>query len=547
VTPPRLSFTHGEVSFWRPGADDWTPAQLNTPLAPGDAVYAGAGAALELQIGTRAFVRAGENTQLGLANQEPGFLQLKVPAGHASLDLRSLETGQTVELDTPNAAYTIEASGYYRVDITDDTTTFITRRGGHATMTPAGGEAVSIAPSEEVVAQGSDTAIIGTYAAPDLDAWDRWNYQRTDHLIDAVSARYVSPDVYGIDALDHYGTWRVTPDYGPVWLPEVADGWAPYSAGRWVWDPYYGWTWIDDAPWGWAPCHYGRWVHAGRFWAWAPGPLIAAPAYAPALVAFFGGPHFGVSVGIGAPAVGWVALGWGEPLVPWWGRPGFIGVPSWHGWGGPHVVNNVVIERTTVVDVKNITVYQNVNVRNAVIAVREDHFGRGVAEHIRVPEIDPHQLEPVYGRLPVQPVAASLTPRSGHAVGPPEAIAARSVVATRAPHDTSAVLRAQGLSVANRPAPAPRIVSSPHAPQSPFAASRAPFGQQSTTERPPPAPPLGYEPPRSSQQRQPEPSAAPPAPRNLPGEPANRLYRQAPERHAPQSTGRAVPQRRRGR
>ncbi len=34
--PPRLGFIDGEVSFWRPGAEDWAPARVNTPLAPGD-------------------------------------------------------------------------------------------------------------------------------------------------------------------------------------------------------------------------------------------------------------------------------------------------------------------------------------------------------------------------------------------------------------------------------------------------------------------------------------------------------------------------------
>ena len=109
-TPPRLSFTDGEVSFLRPGADDWTPARVNTALAPGDELYTGAGANLELQIGARAFVRAGENTQLGLTSLEPDFLQLRVTSGHVSLDLRSLQTGQTLEIDTPNAAFTIERS-----------------------------------------------------------------------------------------------------------------------------------------------------------------------------------------------------------------------------------------------------------------------------------------------------------------------------------------------------------------------------------------------------------------------------------------------------
>jgi hypothetical protein len=27
ITPPRLSFIDGSVSFWRPGAEDWAPAQ----------------------------------------------------------------------------------------------------------------------------------------------------------------------------------------------------------------------------------------------------------------------------------------------------------------------------------------------------------------------------------------------------------------------------------------------------------------------------------------------------------------------------------------
>ena len=38
-TPPRLSYTNGEVSFFRPGAQDWASAQANTPLAPGDELY----------------------------------------------------------------------------------------------------------------------------------------------------------------------------------------------------------------------------------------------------------------------------------------------------------------------------------------------------------------------------------------------------------------------------------------------------------------------------------------------------------------------------
>jgi hypothetical protein len=473
-TPPRLSYLEGEVSFWRPGAADWAPAQINTALAPGDETYTGNRGNLELQIGARAFVRAWGDTQLGLVNQEPDFLQLKVTAGHVSVDLRAVEPGRTVEVDTPVAAFTIDAPGYYRIDVSPDRTSFITRRSGRATMTAAGGTAVAVAPSEEIVLAGAPTPTIQSFVAPALDVWDTWNYARTDELLDSLSARYVPSGVYGVDDLDHYGNWRVVPTYGAVWVPrDVPGSWAPYSTGRWVADPLYGWTWVDEAPWGWAPYHYGRWVFIDGYWAWAPGPLIVRPVYAPALVAFFGAP--GVPVAVNTPFVSWVALGWGEPIIPWWGSPRFVGRPWWAGWGGPRVVNNVVVNRTTVVNVQNITVYRNVNVHNAVVSVREDAFGRRGAHEARVTDVNVRRLEPVRGRLHVTPDASSFVAGRGPAVKPPTQIVERRVVATRrpiarvAPPETGRERTAPAIV-----APAPRIVPAPK----PAATTtpRAPFG-----------------------------------------------------------------------
>jgi len=576
-TPPRLSFTDGEVSFWRPGAADWAPARINTPLAPGDALYTGAGANLELQVGARAFVRAGENTQIGLDNQEPDFLQFRVTAGHVSLDLRGLQTGQSVEVDTPNAVFSIERTGYYRIDITDDTTTFAARRGGRAAMTPAGGAAVEIAPSEQAVVQGTDTPRVQTYAAPELDAWDRWNYVRTDHLIDAVSARYLPAGEYGADGLDHYGSWRVVETYGPVWVPDgVAAEWAPYSTGRWIWDPYYGWTWLDDAPWGWAPYHYGRWVHPGNCWAWAPGPLVATPVYAPALVAFFGGSGFGARVGLATPVVGWVALGWGEPVLPWWGHPGFVGRPHWCGWGGPRVVDNM----------RQISLYQNVGVHDAVLTMRRDRFGQTALQSARLRDVDLRHLQPVQGVLPVQAGPVSLVGGAGRAPRPPEAVWHRPVIGTRPPHDSVQDLRGQGWKrVADGAPPTSRLVPSPRRPHAPLLSARPPFAEGNAPERarpplpprfqgnwhqepvgttgaaPPPVMQLGPEPasdrhwvqpvappqaprpsaptasrPQAEGPRPPSPRgaapAAAPAHRDLPGEPANRVFPGWPQTRA---------------
>src|SRR5260370_24800042 len=112
-TPPRLSFVDGQVSFWRPGAQDWAQAQVNTPLAPGDELATAAPGNLEVQIGARAFVRAWANTQVGLANQAADFLQFKVTTWRASFDLRTIEPGHTVEVDTPHAAFTIAHARHY--------------------------------------------------------------------------------------------------------------------------------------------------------------------------------------------------------------------------------------------------------------------------------------------------------------------------------------------------------------------------------------------------------------------------------------------------
>lgn len=440
INPLRLSYTNGSVSFWRYGAADWVEARINTPLAVGDALYTDKNADLELQAEGRAFIRADDKTHISLVNQTPDFLQLKVTEGLVSLDLRALPSaGYTIEVDTPNAVFTIDRIGYYRVEV-DDEVHFVTRRGGRATMTPSGGQAMTILPSEEtVVYLEANRARAETYAAPELDDWDQWNYDRTNNLIDALSERYLPSGIAGARDLDSYGSWRVSDEYGPLWVPDVVEsGWAPYSTGRWVWDSNYQWTWIDDAPWGWAPFHYGRWVYLGGYWAWAPGPVVLQrPVYSPALVAFFGINNRG-------PGLGWVALSWGEPLVPWWGRRGFIGQPCWNGWGGPRVVNNVVVKQTTVVNIKNI-VYANNRVSNAVITASPQQFGTGPIHGASNRLTGQGRgMERIRGALPVRPNQLSLVADAPKSIQPPEQTTSKPVVATRPPQAIKLPWRAAG-------------------------------------------------------------------------------------------------------
>ena len=516
ITPTRVSYLYGDVSFWRPGAQEWAEAKANTPLAPGDVLYTGADGNAELQVGPRAFVRAGNGTQLGLDNEEPDFTQFRVTAGHAAFDVRDIPAGHTVEIDTPNAAFTVERKGYYHVDLTEDTTTFRAHRGGSATVTPAAGAATTVAANQQIVVTGAETPSVETSAAPPLTPWDRWNNQRTAYLIQPTNNQNVSPGTYGTEELAQHGTWHTEENYGPVWAPaSMPPGWVPYSTGRWIWDPRFGWTWLDAAPWG-----------------WAPGPVVVRPVYAPALVVFLGGP-----VAVGVRPVHWAPLGWGEPVVPWWGRPGFVGVAWWGGWGGPHVVNNVVVNRTTTVNVTNINVYNNVHVNNAVSGVAEDRFGRGAIQTTRVSDAQVKELTPVRGPLQVKPAAASVMSADRAKVTPPAAVQNRTVVATRAPRDFSSSQRAEGLG-AERAAPAAASQRIVPAPKRTVAVS--PSEGQGPGQRPPRP---GDTPNARRQDQGSSPNTPPPAPRSsgrggAPNQPDTRQTKQQPSDEG--ETGRKV-------
>ncbi len=145
-------------------------------------------------------------------------------------------------------------------------------------------------------------------------------------MIRNSEARRRTNDYYvGTEDLDAHGTWTEVPDYGPVWRPNVAPGWAPYRDGRWVYEPYWGWTWVSYDPWGWAPYHYGRWMMYNGAWGWWPGPAYGYPYYrpiwAPAYVSFFGfGGGFGFGFGFGfGGSIGWLPLGPCDHFHPWWG------------------------------------------------------------------------------------------------------------------------------------------------------------------------------------------------------------------------------------
>jgi hypothetical protein len=445
----RLSYTHGNVSFNPAGTDDWVTAVVNRPITTGDKLWADNGARVELNIGSAA-IRLSGNTGFSFLNLDDRMAQIRITEGTLNVRVRRLENDETFEIDTPNLAFSILRPGNYKIDVNEaGDTTVVAVRDGQGEVT-GGGSAYTVHARETATFAGieqldADIQRFDNYD-DDFDHWCRDRDRREDH---AQSSRYVSSDVIGYEDLDEYGGWRPVPEYGTVWFPHTTVvGWAPYRYGHWVWISPWGWTWVDDEPWGFAPFHYGRWVAVGGVWGWVPcapravvGVAYVRPVYAPALVAWVGGPHFSVGIGIGGG--GGVGVAW-FPLAP---RE--VYVPSYR--VSRTYVTNVNVSNTTVNNVvvnnyyNNVVVNKNVsNIRyanqtapNGVTATSQQNFTSAQPVGRNMMRVDRREMESAQANPTTPTVAPQQRSVLGAAVEarmrPPEGAMNRQVVAKTAP------------------------------------------------------------------------------------------------------------------
>ena len=270
--------------------------------------------------GLRAFVAP--DTELTILNLTEDVQQYSIAEGTATFRVSHMDDEDVFEIDTPNAAITLEATGLYRVYVDADGNTRVSVRRGEAHVAAGGGE-VALRTGDAMHIDGIDSPEYDVFALPLADSWDRWVDSRERRRHGVVSYDFASEDILGASDLDSYGRWEETPEYGQVWFPaNVASDWTPYRAGHWMWQDPWGWTWVSTEPWGWAPYHYGRWALRASRWCWVPvARNVRHVAYAPALVAFVGGgPGWSASISAGGGFIGWFPLGPRDPLVPWWGN-----------------------------------------------------------------------------------------------------------------------------------------------------------------------------------------------------------------------------------
>ena len=391
----RLSFIEGNVSVRQGDAGDLTAGAVNAPLMVTDRVSTGEGSRAEVEFDSLNLIRLGQSTEVRMSELQYKLYQVQIAQG--TLMFRVMRDNDAhAEISTPTVLVRPAKAGSYRITVNPDGTTEIGVRSGQAEVFgPNGSEFVNAGQTMRARGSAADpeVQVIPTGL---LDEFDRWNAERDRAFDRPASSRYVSPDVAGAESLDQYGRWQNDPQYGNVWVPSVAPGWAPYQDGRWVYSDYYGWTWLGAEPWGWAPYHYGWWYPSPWGWAWWPGAIGPAYYWRPAVVGFFGwgsGFGFGFGFGFGYANVGWVALAPHEYYHPWYG-PGYVGVSR------TNIVNNV-----------NITnVYRNAGYTNGVTSVRASDFGRGAVNSytaVRASSADLARAGSVRGAMPFTPSATS--------------------------------------------------------------------------------------------------------------------------------------------
>jgi hypothetical protein len=443
----RLSYMGGAVSFAPAGSDDWMEAVVNRPMTVGDKVWTDQGARAELRVDSYA-IRLGEQTGFSFLNLDDRTVQIRLTEGTLNVRVRRMDDDQTLEVDTPNLAFNILRPGSYRINVNENgDATVILVRDGQGEVT-GGGSAYPIHAGQTATFEGTDQlqADVGGY--PGDDDFDRWCGDRDRRWDRSTASRYVSDDAVGYEDLDEYGGWRTVPEYGTVWFPHTAVvGWAPYRYGHWIWISPWGWTWVDDEPWGYAPFHYGRWVTVGGVWGWVPCPPRPAvatvayirPVYAPALVAWVGGEHWGFGVSTGrAAGVAWFPLGPRDVYCPSYRvsqryveRVNVSNTVVVNRTQVTNVYNNVYVNKT--VNVTNVT-YQNQRANNAVTATSQASFTTAQPVGRNLIRVDSREVAAAPVAPPVAPQARSVLGTTAQArVRPPAQMAARSVVAKTPP------------------------------------------------------------------------------------------------------------------
>ena len=450
----RLGHVEGSVSFQPAGESEWVEAVPNRPLTIDDKLWADRDSRATVELGS-ASIYLSSNTGISFLNLDDRTMQIQLSSGSINVRVRRVSRDEVFEIDTPNQAFSVYQPGRYRLEASENGDyTIVTVREGEGESS-GNGQSYTVHAGQRATLNGTNQLNVEVDEVGRPDDFDNWSYGRDRRFEESRSARYVSHDMVGYEDLDDYGDWQPHSEYGNVWFPRVAVGWAPYHDGHWAWIDPWGWTWVDDDPWGYAPFHYARWAAFGGLWGWIPGPVAVRPVYAPALVVFVGGGGF-----VAGGNVAWFALGPREVYVPSYRvSPGYVNRVN---------ISNTTVNQTTITNVYNTTIvnnntnitnvnYVNRNVNGAVTAVPQRAFVTAQPVNRVAVRVDPRQLASAQmsSRVAVAPareaVLGARSNTAGRVAAPPAAVANRQVIARTAPPPPPPSFEARQQALAQHP------------------------------------------------------------------------------------------------
>ena len=200
------------------GSSDWSAGVNNYPMISGDRLFCDKNAQAEIGTG-KTDVRLWQNTDVTLTNLSNQFEQIGLGSGSIRVRVYSINSGATVEVDTPNGAAVINQPGDYRFDVLGDAGSDAIVNAGAVQITGPNGFNQEVTGGQAVQMTGASPIQLTSISLPTFDALDQWSIDRDHDVLNSESAQYVNPETPGSSDLDANGTWTPTPDYGPVWIP----------------------------------------------------------------------------------------------------------------------------------------------------------------------------------------------------------------------------------------------------------------------------------------------------------------------------------------
>src|SRR5262249_34787159 len=147
------------------------------PITTGDKLWTDRDSRAELHVGSAAIRLSGE-TGFSFLNLDDRIMQIRLTEGTISLRVRRLDNDDSIEVDTPNLAFSVLRAGHYRINVNEaGDTTIINVPDGQGEVT-GGGSAYNLRAGDQGFFSGTDMLNADVEPLPDQDEFDRWSSSR---------------------------------------------------------------------------------------------------------------------------------------------------------------------------------------------------------------------------------------------------------------------------------------------------------------------------------------------------------------------------------